>query len=326
MKIELHTAVQENQVAIIAHHFARSTQKKESEQELQDLLLIAKSDEVRELLFNKIVLDTTKNELIFKAVERGSIELINFLNQKKIALNQEDAQGNTPLSVAVVKGNLELIKHLVSVGASIHFENKKGKYLLEHLPATFLFGAPHGVIDIATYILNQDKTALTIAENIAWLTNAIKIYARKTLSQAVHSNPAAEKFCASIAERTSEHQNKTLAILTAVVARNSTQLKAALDLPYVPSANEDQVFSQALTVQQATHIKDWEKISQAIPQEERAQTYLQIAKLLQETGLPKVSSNYHFLSLRQREHAYCYVKDIISDNIPAERTAPQLVR
>ncbi|KAG4097313.1 ankyrin repeat-containing domain protein [Neocallimastix lanati (nom. inval.)] len=64
---------------------------------------------------------------LFKAIESGNKELIEYLTEHGADINKENEDGKTPLFYVCESGNKDLVKYLVEKGADINKENRYGE-------------------------------------------------------------------------------------------------------------------------------------------------------------------------------------------------------
>ena len=95
-----------------------------------------------EIPYQKTFLEAVKNG------DTGELEKI--LDIGKVNVNVYDTEGQTPLHLGCLEGNLELVKLLVKFGADVRLANRDGWNAL-HIAA---FG---GHKDIAVYLINAGK-------------------------------------------------------------------------------------------------------------------------------------------------------------------------
>ncbi|MCX7830327.1 MAG: ankyrin repeat domain-containing protein [Acidobacteria bacterium] len=57
---------------------------------------------------------------------KGNLSIVKMLISKGADLNKPDINGSTPLHWAAAGGNVEVIKEIVSFGASLHSKDKEG--------------------------------------------------------------------------------------------------------------------------------------------------------------------------------------------------------
>lgn len=107
----------------------------------QSLLLQAVSDnkiplvkailEIPGIDVNFIASEFTKQTLLHIAAEAKNVEMVNILLERHISLNDIDAMGNTPLSIAAGTGQLTIAQALLTAGADV---NASGTIENEYLP------------------------------------------------------------------------------------------------------------------------------------------------------------------------------------------------
>ncbi len=61
---------------------------------------------------------------IFKAAERGNLKVIQNMIANRVNLDQQDANGNTPLIIAAINGRTEVMDALIRAGAQKDIRNK----------------------------------------------------------------------------------------------------------------------------------------------------------------------------------------------------------
>lgn len=90
----------------------------------------------------KTPLHVAANKLI------ANTELIDYLIQSGLDVNQPDINGSTPLFYAVAKGNIEAVRHLIKCGADVHHKNKNNDDL-------FLLAMSNQYYDIAKLLMTD---------------------------------------------------------------------------------------------------------------------------------------------------------------------------
>ena len=86
--------------------------------------LYLKLDEIG--VFDRILQETDKN-LFSEAAKGDSPQIINWLCEKKFAINEKDYYGWTPLHYAAENGNLQIFKTLIENGADADLRNSIGE-------------------------------------------------------------------------------------------------------------------------------------------------------------------------------------------------------
>jgi len=128
------------------NHFLNTPEDKEEERENHLLM-------VKELIVKGVEIEAIddKNETAFFAATRSAdIKLIDiFLNNNTISINHQNIQGDTVLSILILKGvaNIKTIIKFLEHNANPNIKNKKGKNCIEILSDIILFFQNHKEID-----------------------------------------------------------------------------------------------------------------------------------------------------------------------------------
>jgi len=128
------------------NHFLNTPEDKQEERENHLLM-------VKELIVKGVEIEAIddKNETAFFAATRSAdIKLIDiFLNNNTISINHQNIQGDTVLSILILKGvaNIKTIIKFLEHNANPNIKNKKGKNCIEILSDIILFFQNHKEID-----------------------------------------------------------------------------------------------------------------------------------------------------------------------------------
>ncbi len=101
------------------------------------------------LFFFSFTLSADVNEEFIEAVKDTNIEKVKILLKSKVNLNATDSREMTPLLIASVDNNLELVKLLVEAGADVNRKQKEtGKTAL-------MYSSANGHVEILRYLLSR---------------------------------------------------------------------------------------------------------------------------------------------------------------------------
>lgn len=114
-----------------------------------EITSIIKNDDIEnfKIMFKEINLE--KQEILHKCAEDNAIEIIDFLLKKEIDVNKLNSSGYSPLHIAVMKGNLKVVKKLIEKGADI--EEVEPEYYLNSL----YLALNHEKYGVAIYLLRN---------------------------------------------------------------------------------------------------------------------------------------------------------------------------
>jgi len=120
----LHHAVEDGQIQMIrlllAHGANIDAKNELDETPLHSLIHVPYEDEVPKLLLDKGANPNTISKgkpLLNDAVDYGAEEFVKLLLEKGANVNSKDAEGNTPLQIAVKSNNQSMIQLLMKYGA-----------------------------------------------------------------------------------------------------------------------------------------------------------------------------------------------------------------
>ncbi|MFC9541067.1 ankyrin repeat domain-containing protein [Lysinibacillus sp. NPDC056959] len=86
---------------------------------------------------------------LFKAVEKGDINQLQSILNKKIDINAKDSNDRTALMIATYKNNVEAAKLLIDAGADVNIQDKM-------LNTPFLYAGGEGYLDILKMTIQAD--------------------------------------------------------------------------------------------------------------------------------------------------------------------------
>lgn len=66
------------------------------------------------------------NNNLLDAASRGDISKVKELLRTNVDVNAQDINGNTPLILATIAGNVTIMQDLIMAGANIYIKNKSG--------------------------------------------------------------------------------------------------------------------------------------------------------------------------------------------------------
>ena len=90
------------------------------------------------------------NEELFEAVEKGNLALVKQLVSKGANINAKDELlGITPLHLAAEKGNLDIVKYLVTKGANVNTKDDYFSWTPLHIAAR------DGELEIIKYLISK---------------------------------------------------------------------------------------------------------------------------------------------------------------------------
>ena len=99
------------------------------------------------------------NEELFRAIEKGNLALVKQLISKGADVNAKDELEMTPLEAAVEKGNLSIVKYLVAKGADV---NSKNKLMFGWTPLHF---AAERSLEVVKYLVSKGADVNAKDEN-----------------------------------------------------------------------------------------------------------------------------------------------------------------
>lgn len=145
-------------------------QDKDGNTAIMKAIQSGKLEVVKELLKdyqpNNMTNAVGQNMLMMATFSSGSIDMVNFLLNQKIDINQKDIDGNTALHYALRNGNYEVIESLFKAGIDINASNNKfeniATFMMEKNDFKLLHLAWEYGIDL-TKKVNEDGT------NVLWL-------------------------------------------------------------------------------------------------------------------------------------------------------------
>ena len=84
-------------------------------------------------LIKRSIENEKKNPRIFNVIQKGSVLHLNRFIELGFDVNVANENGDTPLMEAIKKADIEMVKALLSAGAFVTAQNKKGEGILEQI-------------------------------------------------------------------------------------------------------------------------------------------------------------------------------------------------
>ena len=77
------------------------------------------------------------NNNLLDAASRGDISKVKELLRTNVDVNAQDINGNTPLILATIAGNVTIMQDLIMAGANIYIKNKSGIDALRYVVSIY---------------------------------------------------------------------------------------------------------------------------------------------------------------------------------------------
>lgn len=114
----------------------------------------------------------TKSQDIFEAAANGDVESIQAFKILGQDINQKntswDSFGETPLHFAVMNGQVEAVKYLITRGANVNAQENSGTTSLHHAVSIYPHGSKKELVDnmnVIVGLLLDNGADLTLADN-----------------------------------------------------------------------------------------------------------------------------------------------------------------
>lgn len=123
-----------------------------------------------------------QSDALLKAAKNGPIELVQTLVTQGADINIQDQQGNTPLTLAVLKGNETITQFLLTQKADTTIRNHKGENIFTLSPILQAKNFTDDLVAAKRYLNNLgfDNRIVVMKEKIAEMSSKIRVAGKRS--------------------------------------------------------------------------------------------------------------------------------------------------